>query len=64
MLLPAANSSLPDDFDWEAYLQYYPWLRRQGVATELAAADHYLRFGRAQVRSCCSASIVHSISTQ
>jgi hypothetical protein len=46
----AVNGSLPAYFDWEAYLQFYPWLRRQGITSELAAADHYLRIGRAQGR--------------
>ncbi len=46
----AGNSSLLEDFDWEAYLHYYPALRRQGVTTAKAAALHYLHQGRAEVR--------------
>jgi len=42
------------DFDWRAYLAYYPELRAAGVATEGLARDHYARQGRAEVPLCCA----------
>jgi len=42
------------DFDWRAYLAYYPELRAAGVVTEGLARDHYARQCRAEVPLRCA----------
>jgi hypothetical protein len=46
---PATSSSLPQDFDWEAYKMFNPEVAG-GMATRAAAERHYLQHGRQQGR--------------
>ena len=42
--------SLPEDFDWQAYLAYYPDLLGSGISSEVEAQQHYLEHGRQEGR--------------
>ncbi|CAL5219417.1 g1245 [Coccomyxa viridis] len=41
---------LPEDFDWQAYLAYYPDLVSSGISSESGAQQHYLAHGRQEGR--------------
>ena len=41
---------LPQDFDWQAYLAYYPDLLLSGIGNEAEAERHYLKHGRQEGR--------------
>ena len=41
---------LPEDFDWQAYLAYYPDLVSSGISSESEAQRHYLAHGRQEGR--------------
>lgn len=41
---------LPEDFDWQAYLAYYPDLLHSGITSEAEAQQHYLEHGRQEGR--------------
>ena len=41
---------LPKDFDWRAYLAYYPDLSENGINSEVEAQRHYLKHGRREGR--------------
>ena len=41
---------LPQDFDWQAYLAYYPDLLVSGIGNEAEAERHYLKHGRQEGR--------------
>ena len=43
-------AGLPEDFDWQAYLAYYPDLVSSGISSELNAQEHYLNHGRQEGR--------------
>ena len=42
--------AVPEDFDWQAYLAYYPDLLGSGISSELEAQQHYLKHGRREGR--------------
>src|SRR5438874_9230897 len=44
------NHSVPDDFDWRFYCNYYNDLKLAGIDTEKKARDHYINFGRRENR--------------
>jgi hypothetical protein len=50
MAQPPAAPALPDTFDWQTYLMYYPDLRQENITSEADAQQHYLRYGRAERR--------------
>ena len=50
MAQPPAVLALPDTFDWQTYLMYYPDLRLENITSEASAQEHYLRYGRAEHR--------------
>ena len=39
------NNVLPDNFDWEFYLDFHSDLRQAGLRTRKDAIDHYTRHG-------------------
>jgi predicted MPP superfamily phosphohydrolase len=43
---------LPENFDWEFYLEYYEDLRRTGLKTKEDAETHYLNHGQYENRVC------------
>ena len=45
-----ADASIPPDFDWRAYLDYNPDVRRFGATTPALAAAHYAAYGRREGR--------------
>ena len=44
--------SMLDNFDWQAYLAYYPDLLFSGINSESKAQQHYLEHGRLEGRVC------------
>jgi len=43
--------SLPEDFDWEYYLESHPDLRNAGIHAEAEAVRHYIDYGRKEGRT-------------
>ena len=46
------TGDLPKDFDWQAYLSYYPDLLQSGIHNESEAQQHFLEYGRQEGRIC------------
>jgi hypothetical protein len=46
-----AKYAIPDDFDWEFYLGFYPDLTNAGVTTKEQALDHWWNHGRWEERA-------------
>ena len=44
------DEGLPLDFDWKAYVALHPDIRQAGIASQEAAQQHYLEFGRQEGR--------------
>ena len=44
------TGDLPNDFDWQAYLSYYPDLLQSGIYSESQAQQHFLEYGRQEGR--------------
>lgn len=45
-----ADKKLPEDFDWQFYLEQHPDLQQAGLKTKEHAAAHYLFFGKNEHR--------------
>ena len=50
------KSSIPADFDWQAYLMLNPALAQAGIDTQVEAMRHYAMFGKAENRPYQTAS--------
>jgi len=47
---PLEEKGLPSDFDWKAYVALHPDIQQAGIASQEAAQQHYLEFGRQEGR--------------
>lgn len=44
---------LPEDFDWEFYISYYPDIKDAGLNNEKLAKYHYINWGKKEGREYC-----------